>query len=436
MLARLAARGPLGIRLGLGRTRAILGALGDPHAALRGVLVGGTNGKGSTQAMVASVLRHAGYRVGQTPKPHLVSYRERVLVDGTPIPARDLDAILDETIRAADSLAARHGPATEFELLTAAAFLWLARSAVDVAVVEVGLGGRLDATNAWDGGVAAITNVALDHQELLGPDITSIAREKAAIIKPGNRAVTGALGVALGPIRRRAASLRVPLRVVRPMHVEKVDLQATYLRDEQLGDLRIGLLGRHQAHNAAVAVGILRALDETGIARLDEGSLREGLAAARWPGRLEMLARDGVTVLLDGAHNPDGAIALAEAIGDLGPQLPTGRATLLFAVMRDKDVPAMMLGLAASRVLREARALMTEVPGSERTADAAWLAREWAATPGVTIRPHAVPDAFDALGQALEEARSEGGPLIVAGSLYLVGLVRKAILAERGAPDP
>src|SRR5262245_16928696 len=147
-LEALAQRGRFGIRLGLGRTRGLLRALGSPEQGLRGALIGGTNGKGSVQAMVASVLRHAGHHVGQTPKPHLVSYRERIVIDGHPIGADDFAALIDEVLEVADRIAPRLGAPTEFELLTAAALLWFARRDVDVAVVEVGLGGRLDATNA------------------------------------------------------------------------------------------------------------------------------------------------------------------------------------------------------------------------------------------------------------------------------------------------
>jgi folylpolyglutamate synthase/dihydrofolate synthase len=220
------------------RTRALLAAVGSPERGVQGVLVGGTNGKGSTQAMVASMLRAAGHRVGQTPKPHLVSYRERIVVDGRAIDARDLDEVLTEVLAAADHVELRHGPPTEFEVLTTAAFLWLHRARVDVAVIEVGLGGRLDATNAWDGGVAAITNVALDHTEYLGTTVPAIAREKAAIIKRGDLAVTGATGEALPVIRRRAARMQVPLSVVAPLAVVAADRRGITVAHPSLGDRR------------------------------------------------------------------------------------------------------------------------------------------------------------------------------------------------------
>src|SRR4051794_40717541 len=181
-LAALQARGRFGIRLGLGRTRALLRGLGDPQLTFRGVLVGGTNGKGSVLALAGSALRASGLRVGETPKPHLVSYRERLQIGGVPIDPDTFARLVAEVLPVADKVARRLGPPTEFELLTALLFRWFAEERVEVGLIEVGLGGRLDATHAWDGGVAAITNVALDHMDRLGDTVTAIGREKAAII--------------------------------------------------------------------------------------------------------------------------------------------------------------------------------------------------------------------------------------------------------------
>jgi dihydrofolate synthase / folylpolyglutamate synthase len=426
-LARVMDRGRLGIRLGLSRTRAILRALGDPQASLRGVLIGGTNGKGSTQAFVAAALREAGMRVGQTPKPHLSSYRERIVIDGRPIVEADLEAALEAALAAAADVEPRHGPATEFELLTAAAFWWLARAAVDVAVVEVGLGGRLDATNAWHAGVCAITNVGLDHEALLGESIVAIAREKAAIIKAGDRAVTGADGEALAVIRRRARRVGAPLAKVAPLIVEAVRLDGTRVRHGRLGSLTVGLLGRHQAHNAAVAVAVLEALRDAGLAACSDEDIRTGLAAARWPGRLEPLDRGGVLTILDGAHNPDGAGALARAIDDLGPMLPGGRTALLVAVMADKDVAGILAALATSPMLRDALVIATTVPGSDRALESDALAAAWGRVPRVRDAARAIADPAEALEVALRSAVRDGGPLVVAGSLYLVGYVRDAL---------
>ncbi len=170
-LRALQDRGRFGIRLGLGRTRALLRELGDPQLSFRGALVGGTNGKGSVLALAGSALRAAGYRVAETPKPHLVSYRERLQVDGRLVDPATFARLVGEVLDAARRVARRSGPPTEFELLTAVAFRWFAEERVDLALVEVGLGGRLDATHAWDGGVAAITNVDLDHMDRLGSTV-------------------------------------------------------------------------------------------------------------------------------------------------------------------------------------------------------------------------------------------------------------------------
>jgi dihydrofolate synthase/folylpolyglutamate synthase len=434
-VAALQARGRFGVRLGLGRTRALLARLGSPERDLRGVLIGGTNGKGSTQAMVAAVLRASGLRVGQTPKPHLVSYRERIVVAGHAIAADDLDALITEVLAVADGIERRHGPPTEFEVLTSAAFLWLARAGVDAAVIEVGLGGRLDATNAWDGGVATITNVGLDHMEYLGDTVPAIAREKAPIIKRGDRAVTGATGEALPIIRRRAARLGVPLSVTEALEVLGIDRLGMRLRDQRLGELRLGLIGAHQAANAAVALATIEALHEAGIADSPPSALREGLAGVQWPGRMELLevsrhdgwrairagathAPDRVDVLLDGAHNADGARALAAALDELAPHLAPGRATLVLGILADKEVGAMIHAFRGAHLLDAARVLATRVPDTPRALDPAALARAWGA--GAV----AVGTADEALDRALELAAQEDGPIIVAGSLYLVGHVR------------
>jgi dihydrofolate synthase/folylpolyglutamate synthase len=428
-LTRIRARGHIGIRLGLARMRALLARLDDPQLSLRGVLVGGTNGKGSVAAMVASVLREAGLSTGESPSPHLHSYRERVTVDGQPIASDDLDPLLEEVLRASEPGEAEHGPATEFELLTAAAYMWSARRAVDVMVMEVGLGGRMDASNTWDADVAAITNVGLDHQEYLGDTLAAVAAEKAAIIKPGRRAVTGAVGIALEVIGAHAAGLEVPLSVCRPLPVLAMDRHGITLGHARSGGLHLPLLGRHQAANAAVALGALEALDEAGVASADDEATRTGLEHTRWPGRLELVERDEAVVLLDGAHNPDGMAVLAATVDELAPTLPGGRATLLVGVMRDKDVAGMLGALAASPVLSEAHFVATEVPGSDRALPAAELAATWATAAGMGTGPLlAEADADRSLDRALAIAADEGGPLVIAGSLYLVGHLRSRLV--------
>jgi dihydrofolate synthase/folylpolyglutamate synthase len=431
-LTRIRARGPIGIRLGLARMRALLGELGDPQAGLHGVLVGGTNGKGSTAAIVASVLAAAGLSTSQSPSPHLQSERERVTVDGRPIGAPQLDALLDEVLRASGPGEAMHGPATEFELFTAAAFLWSARQSVDVVVMEVGLGGRLDATNTWDPEVAAITTVGLDHEAWLGDTIEAIAAEKAAIIKPGGRAVTGAAGAALSVIEARAREVGAPVRVCQPVPVASMDLGGLTLRDARLGTIRLPLLGRHQALNAAVALAIVAALGEAGVATVPDAAIVRGLAEARWPGRLEPVTYRDQVVLLDGAHNPDGAAALAAAVDELASGLPAGRPVLLLAMMSDKAVADVLATLTHSRVLRDARVVATDVPGSDRSLPAADLAAAWTAAAGRAAAT-TVEEVDAALDQALAMAAESGGILLVSGSLYLVGAVRSRLLPDEEA---
>ena len=436
-LRALQDRGRYGIRLGLGRTRALLHELGDPQLSFRGALVGGTNGKGSVLALAGSALRAAGYRVAETPKPHLVSYRERLQVDGRLVDPATFARLVGEVLDAAGRVARRSGPATEFELLTAVAFRWFAEQRVDLALVEVGLGGRLDATHAWDGGVAAITNVDLDHTDRLGSTVTAIAREKAAIIERGDLAVTGATGDALGVIRRRARRLGVPLTEVAAPRVRGWDRDGIVVALHGLGETRVGLRGRHQGANAAVAAAVLDALAAAGIAEVAAEDRRRGFAEARWPGRLELIETtdgtpDGTVreVLLDGAHNPSGAVVLARALDDLRSTLQGGDEqeppplTLVLASMADKDVPGVFAALAASPVARAARVICTQVD-LPRALPAERLAKGWSAVaPGsrpVVVRP--VEAAFE---RALAEAP---GPVVVAGSLYLVGAVR-AILVD------
>ncbi|HKZ92037.1 MAG TPA: Mur ligase family protein [Candidatus Limnocylindrales bacterium] len=429
-LTRIRARGPIGIRLGLERMRTLLAQLGDPQRTLRGALIAGTNGKGSVAAMVASMLGAAGLSTTQSPSPHLSSYRERITVDGRPIGAADLDEMLEEVLRASEPGEAEHGPATEFELLTAAAYLWSARRHVDVVVMEVGLGGRLDATNTWAADVAAITTVGLDHQEFLGDTVESVAAEKAAIIKPGCRAVTGATGAALEVIEARAREMQAPLTICPPLPVEGMDVAGMTLHAPRLGRIRIPLSGRHQARNAAVALGVVAALGDAGVAEVPDAAIVRGLATTRWPGRLELVAYAGRTVLLDGAHNPDGAAALAEAVDELAPLLPRGRAVLLLAMMSDKAVTDVLLALAGSGVLRQARCVTTRVPDSERSLSVHDLAAAWAVALGRPVDA-AIDDADAALEHALELAAASGGTLVVTGSLYLVGHARGRLL-----PDP
>ncbi|HSL97238.1 MAG TPA: Mur ligase family protein [Candidatus Deferrimicrobiaceae bacterium] len=427
----LGERGRFGIRLGLARTRALLREMGDPQLGLRGALVAGTNGKGSVLALAERALRAAGVRVGATPKPHLVTYRERLQIDGRPVDAVTFARLVGDVLGAAERIERRHGPATEFELLTAMAFRHFADTEVGVALVEVGLGGRLDATHTWDGGVAVITNVSLDHTDRLGATVTAIAREKAAIISRGDVAVTGATGQALAVVRRRARRVGAPLTEVDAASLLGLDRDGIVVDIAGLGPTRIGLRGRHQAANAAVAHATLDALEQAGIVAAATAARREGFAAAAWPGRLELLSVGGRDVLLDGAHNPAGATTLAAALDDLRPFLAPGRVTLVQASMADHDASGVIGELAASAVLEGARIITTQL-ASPRATPAGVLAAAWR-DHGRGVSLEVQPDAGRALATAVETG---DGPILVAGSLYLVGEARSRWLDDPLLRDP
>ena len=409
--------------------------LGRPDTDLRGALVGGTNGKGSVVAMVRSTLVAAGLRVGTMPKPHLVSYRERIAVDGVAVDEATFAAAIERILPTVDRVAADVGPPTEFEALTAAAIAELARQRVDLAVVEVGMGGRLDATNVLDLGVAAITNVQRDHERHLGTTLTAIGGEKAAIIKRGNLAVTGAAGRGLRPIMERSTAVGVPLRRAGPRQAYRamvrdvtwdglvVDAVAPSRR---MDGLHIGLLGRHQAQNAAVALAVLDAIRDDAERRgaalaIDEPAIRRGLAEVTWPGRLELIERTAWgRVLLDGAHNPAGAAALAAALEDLGLHRPV----IVFGAMRGKRVRDILKAMAPL----EPRFVFTRVadPGA-LSPDAlrhAWR-RVTPEAPSVTAA-----DPATALDRAAAMRGGDAMPIVVAGSLYLVGAIRGMIVGE------
>ena len=448
-LEALESRGRFGIHLGLSRTRALLAELGHPERSFRGALIAGTNGKGSVLALTGAALRAAGYRIGETPKPHLVTYRERLQIDGEPVDPETFATVTGEVLAVADRVARRHGEPTEFELLTAIAFRWFAESGVDLAVVEVGLGGRLDATHAWDGGVAVVTNVSLDHTDRLGLTVEAIAREKAAIIMRGDLAVTGARDPALGIVERRSRRVGAPLVVAPPAPLRGFDRDGIEVELGRLGRVRVGLRGRHQAANVAVADATLDALEAAGIARVNAEQRRAGYAAVRWPGRLELVEVAGREVLLDGAHNPAGAASLAQALDDMAPFLGSGRPTLVLAVMADKDVEGVSRALAGSAYLAGARVIAT-APDVERALPPEQLAARWTRATGLSAETIAEPaDARDAAlgggggrGAGSSDGRGggrggRGGPVIVAGSLYLVGLARALLLPDPSLqPDP
>jgi dihydrofolate synthase/folylpolyglutamate synthase len=407
-----------GMDLKLERVRRVLAALGDPQRRLRCLHVAGTNGKGSVAAMLDAMLAAAGYRTGLYTSPHLVRLGERVKIGGDEIARDEIVALTDE-IRA--RAAAVGEELTFFEFVTVMAFVHFVRHQVDVAVIEVGLGGRLDATNVVDPVVAVITSIGLEHTRWLGSTLAAVAAEKGGIIKPGRPVVLGALaGEARAVLVDLAAVRGAPLLEAPNYVVERADGGFDFVAPQRVVcDLRVGLRGSFQRRNAAVAVAALVAAGEA--VTVGDAAIRRGLAAARWPGRLEVLP-GAPTVLLDGAHNPDGMRTLVEEL----PSIAAGRRVhVLFAVMGDKDWPVMIELLAPFC----ASVTVTEVI-EQRAVPAQRLAEAFARHAPVQIERDPV--------EALAATRRRAAPsdvVLVTGSLFLVGAVyESARSSEEHAP--
>ena len=430
-LDRLLGLERFGIRPGLDTIRRLMAALGDPQAAYPSIIVAGTNGKGSVAAMLDSALRAAGYRAGRYTSPHLVSITERFTVDGGAIGEAALREEAAGVLRQADALLREGGlsqPPTFFEAATAIALSWFRRSEIDVAVVEVGLGGRLDATNVVTPAAGVITSIGLDHREHLGDTLEAVAAEKAGIVKPGMVVVTTetaptALAVIDDACRRRGARLvqaardtAVAVREDGPRPRIEV---ATPRRRYPVFPL--GLAGAHQRTNAAGAIRLLETLAGAGLPVGPEAIVR-GLSDVAWPGRLDLVRLPGRgAVLLDAAHNPAAAAALARHLRGAFPD----RLPIVCAVMRDKDVGGIVDRLApcASRIVCTA-------PGSPRATPARALADcVRTRAPGLPVTVANDPR------RALEAAWRTADTVCATGSIFLVGELL-AELRRRREPRP
>ncbi len=410
----LASRVRFGVKFGLQTIRALVRALGHPERSYPTLLVAGTNGKGSVVAYAAAALSASGLRVGRYTSPHLVSVRERIAVDGAPISWKDLDRAVGRVREAAAALV-RSGaiPAhpTYFEAVTAAALDHFRSAAVDVAVLEVGMGGRLDATNVAQPVASAIVSIDRDHEAYLGTTLAAIAREKAGILRKGRATV-------LGPLSREARAAiaaRARVRGARLVDAPRgalVRARGDVLHVRTPRRLYRGvhcLPGHHQHANVLVAI---RLLEEAGRAGLpvDLAAVARGVSSARWPGRLEVIP-GRPPILLDGAHNPAGARALAEHLRGRGPFV------LLFGAMADKAVEE----IAATLFPLAAEVVLTRPPVSRAAAPAEIQRR--AGTLAARARSESEPRRALALARRLAGRR----PVVVAGSLYLVGEVMKAL---------
>jgi dihydrofolate synthase / folylpolyglutamate synthase len=402
----------------LGRTRALLDLAGAPDRKLRLALVAGTKGKGSTCAMMASILSAGGVRCGLYTKPHLQSYRERIRVDGRAICASDFAASVERIRRLVPKLPEEAGEPTTFEVTTALALDFFARQACDTAIIEVGLGGRLDATNATDPLVSVITSISYDHTAILGRTLGAIAAEKAGILRAGRRAfLAEQRPAAHGALARACRAVGAACEVVPPLEAE------------------LALAGAHQRQNAALAVAAARALGGD----IDNTAVKHGLARLRWPGRFEILDMTP-PVVLDGAHNGASAVALAET---LRVYAAGRRIELVIGINRDKDARAVLRPLLAIAD----RVWATQAADNRRALSAAELARvcrRLGARPNAEplpdslgpcelpgMRVTAEPDLPAALNAAIGYAPPHR-VVCVTGSLMLVGQAR----ANLGVPVP
>jgi dihydrofolate synthase/folylpolyglutamate synthase len=402
-----------GIKLGLETMTALMDRLDHPHTRYRTLHIAGTNGKGSTAAMAAAILQAAGYRVGLYTSPHLVEFRERIRVDGTMISQSDV-ARVTEMVRQAGN---GHLEPTFFESTTAMAFQYFSDVQVDIAVLEVGLGGRFDATNVAQPRACAITTIAMDHEEYLGSTLSAIAFEKAGIIKANVPVVLGRIEaeaehVILQVAHDRAATV---LRLGKEFRADGTSERFSYVsRRTSCSGLSCALSGAHQLDNAACAIQLVETVDDVDV---NEQAIREGLAAVHWEGRLETVEQYP-TVLLDGAHNPAGAAALALYLRSFRQARPDSHVILVLGMMRDKDHKGFieaLNGMVEHVVLTQA-----DLPRSATVHELQRVLHGM--LPVSSMAP--VP------GDALALAKGLAGPedlICVTGSLMLVGEVKASL---------
>ena len=393
-----------GIKFGLDNIRALLRRIGDPQRSFQSIHIAGTNGKGSVTAMVDTVLRRAGHASARFTSPHLIDLSERFVINGEPVGAAEMTRSAGDIQQAIESSVADgtlSAKPTFFEATTAMAFDMFRRAGVEFGVIEVGLGGRLDSTNVVEPIVTAITSIDFDHQQYLGNSLAEIAFEKAGIIKPG-------IPVVVGDVAPEAFTVIESVARERGAELVRSDADA---RD--YGPIRLGLRGEHQKANAKVAMRVLETLERRGVT-IGAGAIVDGLATVTWPGRLDhrMLA-GGREVILDAAHNPAGAAALASYLRSLGGSKPT----LVFGAMKDKDVDSMLAIL-----LPAVGAVVVTRPSNPRAADPEALAARIRA-----IAPQLPVEIVQTPGSAVASALKTSARIVVAGSIFLLGDVMRGL---------
>ncbi|HIS86430.1 MAG TPA: bifunctional folylpolyglutamate synthase/dihydrofolate synthase [Candidatus Faecivicinus avistercoris] len=404
---------------GLGRTRALLARMGNPEKKLKFIHIAGTNGKGSTAAMLANVLRAAGYRTGLYTSPYIIRFNERMQIDNEPISDGELAEITTRVQPLADALDEHP---TEFELVTCIAMEYFARHACDIVVLEVGLGGEFDSTNVIPAPEAAvIVNIGLDHMQVLGDTVEEIAHAKAGIIKDGCDCVLYAQQPSVEAVfeqtcRERGA--RLHRAGMEPLTLVSHGLDGQVFDWKTLGGLHIPLLGEHQLHNASTVLTTLEVLAAKGWT-IPESAVREGLSSVRWPGRFELLARDPLFII-DGGHNPQCLDALVQAFRDY---LPGRKITFLNGCMADKDYGAMFADLVPF-----AAGFVTVTPGNPRALPAERLAEH--------LKPYGLPvTACKSIAEGVRTAiefAGRDGVVCACGSLYMLADVCEAVASAYG----
>lgn len=407
------------MKLDLEPMRALMNELGNPHQQLVCIHIAGSNGKGSVAAMLEAMLRAQGYRTGLYTSPHLVHFNERIQIDREPIGDEELVQLIEEVEQAAGRLPSLgHRDVTFFEFATALAFLHFARRKVDVAVIETGMGGRLDATNVIVPAISIITSISLEHMAYLGDTVAKIAGEKAGIIKRGRPVIVGNVpDEAIAVIRSKAQAEGAPIRVaselisVQPRPVSLDGQKAVFSSANcDYGTMRIGLAGIHQVGNASMAIAAAECLERDIGLPVSTDAIKRGLADVYWPARLQMLEPDP-PVILDGAHNPEAARALASWLRKAAGNRPVG---MIASFLTDKD-PSGFMSEFDRLVLR-----LWLVPlQTERAMPVDEMQQRIPRFPRVDVMP-GLPEA---LGDAKRWANSEGGIVLVTGSLYLAGEV-------------
>jgi dihydrofolate synthase/folylpolyglutamate synthase len=410
-----------GMIFGLTKAKEILEAVGNPHQEIQPIHIGGTNGKGSTAAMMASILQKEGYRVGLYTSPHLVRFTERMKVNGKEIEKEEM-VNLTEWMRERVETAGVAPPFTFFDFTTAMAFLYFKQKMVDLAILEVGLGGRLDSTNVIDPLLAIITNIGKDHEDVLGKGILRIAREKAGIIKEGRPLITAATQPrVLRLFSMTCKEKRSPyFRIGKEFkYVSEGEGSFSYEGlHRKLWNLSLNLHGPHQIINATTALGALEILDDLGY-RVSNDAMTEGLKEVDWPGRLEMIC-SSPKVLLDGAHNPDGALSLKES---LEKDFQYHHLILLIGIMKDKDIESILhfLSPLADRII------LTR-PTTDRAASPALLRKALGRN---GKKAEVVEDFRKAIDRGLA-LTGEEDLFCITGSLYTVGEARSYFLPRGG----